>query len=211
MSAISDAITRISEEIKKLRYAQGKLISPPIIVSVVSLVISCVAVYVAAIQLRSNQEMATQTQLLNTLEYSSRLADRLHTWQKAKAGITKERTFTFEILRALVNSMQRKIPNEFNMIIAKEYFYRSEFGNAISYWRNVSDKEAGSPISRELAYREMGGIAYKKINKPDKGAEWYGAAALLPVSQKHRNGTYNLWSEHDLDAARAHRKKHFGN
>jgi hypothetical protein len=210
MSATSRAITRISDEIKVLNRAQAKIISPALIVGLVSFVISCAAVYVAAIQLRSNQEIAARAQLLTALEDINRIAVQLNAWQKAKEPILKERILAFEILRAQVASMQQQIPIEFNAVIADEYFYRSEFGNAISYWQNISEAKSGAPISRELAFRELGYIAYKKINDPAKGAEWYGAAALLPVNDKHKIATYTKWLVHDPAAASAHLDTHFG-
>ena len=116
MSATSRAITRISDEIKVLNRAQAKIISPALIVGLVSFVISCAAVYVAAIQLRSNQEIAARAQLLTALEDINRIAVQLNAWQKAKEPILKERILAFEILRAQVASMQQQIPIEFNAV-----------------------------------------------------------------------------------------------
>ena len=99
MSATSRAITRISDEIKVLNRAQAKIISPALIVGLVSFVISCAAVYVAAIQLRSNQEIAARAQLLTALEDINRIAVQLNAWQKAKEPILKERILAFCVFR----------------------------------------------------------------------------------------------------------------
>ena len=214
----NESISRVAEKKREYRNQMQKVLTIPVIVSVLSLAISAVLVVITLSQLqtsrgalltsqdalKTSQDTFEKAHVFEKLKEAEKLAERLRHYYEEGAKFHALREVSLVSLITLIEEEDSILPVEYNGIVADDFRKRKEYDKAASYYIRVAENPKVLMHARVNSCRYLGQIHYILKNNTE-GANWYKKAIAIPVGKAYHVQTYKLWANWDNEAAEKHK------